>query len=122
MKEVATPNRVKSTGRGGTPPCRNTHSFASTEVTFPSAHNTLCMGTRAACHSPGFNIPLSNFLAIVNNHRPSYQHHQQKTLTLLDDVMVKNTTTAEIMARDSCDQKEIQAIRLQKMVHAPQVK
>ncbi len=27
--------------------------------------------------------------------------------------MVKKTTTAEMMARDSCDQKEIQAIRLQ---------
>ena len=27
MKEVATPNRVNSTGRGGTPPCRNTHPF-----------------------------------------------------------------------------------------------
>lgn len=65
-----------------------------------------------------------------NPFRRTCQHHQQKILTLLEDVMVKKTTTAEMMARDSCDQKEIQAIRLhshrqswrvEKVVHAPHV-
>ena len=37
---------------------------------------------------------------------------QHEGLTLLDDDIVKKTTTAEMMARDSCAQKEIQAIRL----------
>ena len=34
-------------------------------------------------------------------------------LTLLDDDMVKKTTTAEMIARDSCVQKDTHAIRLQ---------
>ena len=35
-----------------------------------------------------------------------------ESLTLLDDDIVKKTTTAEMMARDSCVQKEIHPIRL----------
>ena len=34
-------------------------------------------------------------------------------LTLLEDDIVKKTTTAEMMARDSCDQNDTHAIRLQ---------
>ena len=33
-------------------------------------------------------------------------------LTLLEDDIVKKTTTAEMMARDSCDQNDTHAIRL----------
>ena len=38
-------------------------------------------------------------------------------LTLLDDDIVKKTTTAEMMARDSCDQNDTHAIRLQAHSH-----
>ena len=36
-----------------------------------------------------------------------------ETLTLLEDDIVKKTTTAEIMAKDNCDQNDTHAIRLQ---------
>ena len=42
----------------------------------------------------------------------SQQGSGSENLTLLAEDMVKKTTTAEMIARDSCDQKEIHAIRL----------